>query len=98
IYISSFFPYTTLFRSYLWRTRSWSDHPQPQLRPDLVALGLPFDPLPPKGGYGSEHAPSPARGRRTHDHVQEPLQPRNLADRCARSEEHTSELQSRENL
>src|SRR5690606_39526487 len=73
---STFFPYTTLFRSRLLF------HP---LR-DVLRWRFPEQAGRPSGSHGNRHKPGRRRSgqRAAHDGV--------------RSEEHTSELQSRENL
>src|SRR5690606_41741595 len=89
---SPFFPYTTLFRS--WPRRSDKE--------GWVALGVRSDhrAVRPGGGVRAVLARRGAAGRAATVQPGEAgaLRVRYRADPAARSEEHTSELQSRENL
>src|SRR2546422_5914235 len=76
---STLFPYTTLFRSYEQKNRSW-------LRPSVSSDGLPGSPL----SYEPNCFDEPPSASGTEQ--SEPF-----CKRC-RSEEHTSELQSRLHL
>src|SRR5690606_42049146 len=89
------FPYTTLFRS--WTGNTVPPCHENRSQGDAADRRPPADPV--RGGRGD-------RGRLRHPGVRDqPLQARGgrllrqgLRTRAERSEEHTSELQSRENL
>src|SRR5690606_41728474 len=89
---STLFPYTTLFRSGL--RSSHSGAAKRECRVGLVSGGVGFD------GCGRAAASIPSR-RLVRGLLVEALRPsavRTVLPKGARSEEHTSELQSRENL
>src|SRR5690606_41370701 len=83
---AALFPYTTLFRSQA--SRGASRRRRPRARRQAPPAGSD------RGGSGRATAPAPMHPTRT----QAPSQRSRSRDRVPRSEEHTSELQSRENL
>src|SRR5690606_41730730 len=86
---STLFPYTTLFRSV--------EHHLPQHLPHLVVVGAPVEAGPAAVPAADRLALLP---RRTRGGIggRRPVERPPLACEADRSEEHTSELQSRENL